>query len=98
MEIQGKTVLVTGASSGIGSVPVLPRGEFLGEADPLASRRAGTRARDRLAETALVLALLVSLLSAIGLTKQASAAADEIGAAEGRQTPSRPVCRPAFPI
>jgi len=41
---------------------------------------------------AVVLALLVSLFSAVGLTEHASAAEpDEIGAAEGRQTPSQPV-------
>jgi len=46
----------------------------------------------RLAGFALVLVLLVSLFSAVGLTEHASAAEpDEIGAAEGRQTPSQPV-------
>ena len=46
----------------------------------------------RLAGFALVLVLLVSLCSAVGLTEHASAAEpDEIGAAEGRQTPSQPV-------
>ena len=46
----------------------------------------------RLAGFALGLALLVSLFSAVGLTEHASAAEpDEIGAAEGRQTPSQPV-------
>ena len=45
-----------------------------------------------LAGSAVVLALLVSLFSAIGLTGRASAAElDEIGAAEGRETPSQPV-------
>jgi transglycosylase-like protein with SLT domain len=44
------------------------------------------------AGSALVLALLVCLFSAVGLTGHASAAEpDEIGAAEGRQTPSQPV-------
>src|SRR6516165_7144535 len=46
----------------------------------------------RLAGFALVLVLLVSLFSAVGLTEHASAAEpDEIGAAEGRQMPSQPV-------
>jgi hypothetical protein len=41
---------------------------------------------------AVVLALLISLFSAVGLTEHASAAEpDEIGAAEGRETPSQPV-------
>src|SRR5215467_10517593 len=45
-----------------------------------------------LAGPAVVLALLVSLFSAVGLTEHASAAEpDEIGAAEGRETPSQPV-------
>src|SRR5215471_6319254 len=45
-----------------------------------------------LAGPAVVLALLVSLFSAVGLTEHASAAEpDEIGAAEGRQTPSQPL-------
>ena len=45
-----------------------------------------------LAGPAVVLVLLVSLFSAVGLTEHASAAEpDEIGAAEGRQTPSQPV-------
>src|SRR5215831_7256506 len=45
-----------------------------------------------LAGPEVVLALLVSLFSAVGLTEHASAAEpDEIGAAEGRQTPSQPV-------
>ncbi len=45
-----------------------------------------------LAGSAVVLALLVSLFSAVGLSEHASAAEpDEIGAAEVRQTPSQPV-------
>src|SRR6478752_2138202 len=45
-----------------------------------------------LAGSAVVPALLVSLFSAVSLTEHASAAEpDEIGAAEGRQTPSQPV-------
>src|SRR6516165_10843418 len=45
-----------------------------------------------LAGPAVVLALLASLFSAVGLTELASAAEpDEIGAAEGRETPSQPV-------
>jgi soluble lytic murein transglycosylase-like protein len=45
-----------------------------------------------LAGSALVLALLVSLFSAAGLTERASAAEpDEIAAAEGSLTPSQPV-------
>jgi hypothetical protein len=45
-----------------------------------------------LAGSALVLALVVSVVSAVGLTEQASAAEpDEIGAAEGSQPPSQPV-------
>src|SRR5262249_36133536 len=45
-----------------------------------------------LAGPAVVLSLVVSLFSAVGLTKHASAAEpDEIGAAEGRQTLSQPV-------
>lgn len=45
-----------------------------------------------LAGPAVVLALLISLFSAVGLTEHASAAEpDEIGAAEGRETPSQPV-------
>src|SRR5215469_13020179 len=45
-----------------------------------------------LAGPAVVLALLVSLFSAVSLTEHASAAeSDEIGAAEGRETPSQPV-------
>src|SRR5262252_9425585 len=45
-----------------------------------------------LAGPAVVLALLVSLFRAVGLTEHASAAElDEIGAAEGRETPSQPV-------
>jgi len=45
-----------------------------------------------LAGPAVVLALLVSLFSAVGLTGHVSAAEpDEIGAAEGRETPSQPV-------
>jgi hypothetical protein len=45
-----------------------------------------------LAGSAVVLALLVFLFSAVGLTEDASAAEpDEIGAAEGPQTPSQPV-------
>jgi hypothetical protein len=44
-----------------------------------------------LAGSAVALALLVSLFSAIGLTERASAAEpEEIGAAEGPQTPSQP--------
>src|SRR6266436_6203954 len=44
-----------------------------------------------LAGSAVVLALLVSLFSAVGLSEHASAAEpDEIGAAEGPQTPSQP--------
>ena len=45
-----------------------------------------------LAESARALALLVPLLSAVGLTEQASTAEpDESGAAEGSQTPSQPI-------
>jgi hypothetical protein len=45
-----------------------------------------------LAGSALVLALLVSFLSVVGLPEQASAAEpDEIGVAEGSQAPSQPV-------
>ena len=45
-----------------------------------------------LAGPAVVLALLVSRFSAVGLTEHARAAEpDEIGAAEGRETPSQPV-------
>ena len=45
-----------------------------------------------LAESAFAVALLVPLLTAVGLTEQASTAEpDEIGAAEGSQTPSQPV-------
>jgi soluble lytic murein transglycosylase-like protein len=45
-----------------------------------------------LAGSAVVLALLVSLFSAVGLTEHARAAEpDEIGAAQGRQTPSQAV-------
>src|SRR6266403_808000 len=45
-----------------------------------------------LAGSAIVLALLVSLFSAVGLTKDASAAEpDETGAAEGKQAPSQSV-------
>jgi hypothetical protein len=52
-------------------------------------RRPGGNMRS-LAGPAVVLALLVSLFSAVGLTQHASAAEpDEIGAAEGRQTPSQ---------
>ena len=45
-----------------------------------------------LAKSARVLALLVPLVSAVGLTEQASTAEpDESGAAEGSQTPSQPI-------
>ena len=45
-----------------------------------------------LAESARALALLVPLLSAVGLTEQASTAEpDESGATQGSQTPSQPV-------
>src|SRR5215471_860092 len=45
-----------------------------------------------LAGSAVVLALLVSLFGAVGLTERASAVEpDETGAAEGRQTPSQPI-------
>ena len=45
-----------------------------------------------LAQSALVLALLVPLFSTVGLTEQASPVEpDEAGAAEGSQTPSQPV-------
>src|SRR5262249_48172835 len=45
-----------------------------------------------LAGPAVVLALLVSLFGAVGLTERVSAVEpDETGAAEGRQTPSQPV-------
>jgi hypothetical protein len=49
------------------------------------------------AGSAVALALSVSLFIAVGLTEHASAAEpDEIGAAEGRQTPSQPVSTDAI--
>jgi soluble lytic murein transglycosylase-like protein len=53
--------------------------------------------RSSLAGTALILALLASLVSAVGLMEQANAAEpDEIGTGEGNQTPPQPVSTDAI--
>ena len=53
--------------------------------------------RSSFAETALVLALLASLVSAVGLTEQANAPEpDEIGTGEGSQTSPQPVSTDAI--